>query len=262
MLLPHFWLRRWWLRRALRDYPLYDPPHKVEEYLLSREQAVENFDYFMCVRQQRAAYFQRWLYRYFRVAIAPDENGVRKLNRWGNCYAGFLLVSGPTGNPTDSYFTYEPPWTAENAGHNVLFDMGITLGEFMVANCPKLRWEVDPTSAVLPLTGAMLKKSPGMSFQRPELTGFDDPIVKAHPLHRVWGFAHQMMLYSITTNGAKRYARQHSFVRDNIRWQLLNIFRRVMKTYHSPDVDALRKHMSSSEYTNLIDDAESSNGGD
>src|ERR1700730_18045000 len=84
MLLPQMWLRKSWLRRALRDYPLYDPPHKVEEYLLSREQAFENFDYFMRVRQQRAAYFQRWLRRYFRVAITPDENGVKALNRWGN----------------------------------------------------------------------------------------------------------------------------------------------------------------------------------
>ena len=40
MLLPHMWLRKFYLRRALRDYPLYDPPHKVEEYLLSREQAI------------------------------------------------------------------------------------------------------------------------------------------------------------------------------------------------------------------------------
>src|ERR1700730_12144481 len=109
MLLPQMWLRKSWLRRALRDYPLYDPPHKVEEYLLSREQAVENFDYFMRVRQQRAAYFQRWLRRYFRVAITPDENGVKALNRWGNKYAGLLLVAAPTGHPTDCYFTYDPP---------------------------------------------------------------------------------------------------------------------------------------------------------
>ena len=30
------WLRKRRLERALREYPLYDPPHKVEERLLSR----------------------------------------------------------------------------------------------------------------------------------------------------------------------------------------------------------------------------------
>lgn len=42
--LPQAYLRRLWLRRALRDYPLYDPPHKVEERLLSKAKAKENFD--------------------------------------------------------------------------------------------------------------------------------------------------------------------------------------------------------------------------
>ena len=260
MLLLHVWLRRWWLRRALRDYPLYDPPHKVEEYLLSRERAVENFDYFMRVRQQRAAYFQRWLRRYFRVAITPDENGVKTLNRWGNRYAGFLLVAGPTGNPTDSYFTYDPPWTAENAGHNVLFDMGITLGEFMIANCPKLHWDVDPISEVLPRTGRMLKKSPGTSFQRPKLTGFENSTATVSPLHRVHGFAHQMVLYTTTWSGRQRYWRCPRYVRQNIRWELLNAFAAVLREYHAPYVDPLREQMTPQEYLTFVDQTESGEG--
>ncbi len=65
MLLPQVSLRREWLRRALRDYPLYDPPHKIEERLLSKEEALENFDYFMRVRQQRLSYFENWLRQRF-----------------------------------------------------------------------------------------------------------------------------------------------------------------------------------------------------
>ena len=150
MLLPQMWLRRVWLRRALRDYPLYDPPHKVEERLLSKEEALENFDYFMRVRQQRLAYFQDWLRRNLCVTLAPNKVGVKALNRWGNKYAGLLLTAGPDGHPNNSYFTYDPPWTGENAGCNVLFDMGIALGEFIIVNCPKLHWALDPLSAMLP----------------------------------------------------------------------------------------------------------------
>ncbi len=171
MLLPQAWLRKHWLRRALREYPRYNPPHKVEERLLTKEKATENFDYFMRVRQQRLAYFRGWLYRNFLVAITLDEKGVRALNRWGNKYAGLLLDQGPGGDPTDSYFTYDPPWTGKNAGYNVIFDMGIMLGEATIASCPKLRWDVDPISEILPRTPRQRKREAGMSYQRPELTG-------------------------------------------------------------------------------------------
>src|SRR6516164_8652607 len=95
-----------------------------------------------------------------------------------------------------------PTWTGRNAGYNALFDMGIALGEIIIACRPKLRWDVDPISAILPRTAKMLKRSRGMSFQRPELTGFDDPTRTASPLHEVYMFAHQMSLYNITRKGA------------------------------------------------------------
>jgi hypothetical protein len=260
MLLPHVWLRKLWLRRALRGYPLYDPPHKVEEYLLTRERALENFNYFMSVREVRVAYFTNWLSRNFQTVIAPTEEGVRALNVWGNRFAGLLLTPDAKGNAKNSYFTYDPPWVGEEAGLNVLFDLGITLGEFIVSNCPRLHWDVDPISEVLPRTGKMLKKSPGMSFQRPMLSGFGDPVATANPLHRVWGFAYQMNLYFTNSRGIKRYYRQPKFARENIRWQILNIFKSVSKSRQ--DSDPLRAHMPLEEYLKLIDGAESEDGGD
>jgi hypothetical protein len=254
------WLRKLYLRRALRDYPLYDPPRKVEEYLLSREQAIENFDYFMRVRHERAAYFQRWLRHYFRVVITPDEKGVRALNRWRNKYAGFLLVAGPAGDVTDSYFTYDPPWTGNNAGCNALFDMGITLGEIIIALCPKLYWDVDPLSAVLPRTAKMLKRSPGMSFQRPKLTGFDDPVNSASPLHSVYGFAHQMLIYMTTSEGIRRYLRIPERMRRFIRDGLLNGFNGVVRGYQAGDPNEFREQMSPEDYLAFVDDVESRNG--
>jgi len=104
MILPQIWLRKRWLERALRDYPLYDPPHKVEERMLSKEKATENFEYFMGVRLQRLAYLQGWLREHFGVKVTLDQKGMRALNDWGNKYAGLLLVTGPDGHPTASYF--------------------------------------------------------------------------------------------------------------------------------------------------------------
>jgi hypothetical protein len=258
---PYVRPRRLWLRRALRGYPLYDPPHKVEERLLPREQAVENFDYFMRVREERVAYFKNWLHRNFWTVVTLDETGVRALNTWGNRFAGFLLTADANARVTDSFFTYDPPWTGEAAVYNVLFDMGITLGEVIIANCPKLHWGVDPASAVLPRTARMLKKSQGMSFQRPELTGFENPGVTVHPLHGVHGFARQMLLYATTWSGHERYWRCARHVRRNIRWELLNTFSAVLRDYHTPFVDPLREQMTAQEYLTLVDKMESGEEG-
>ena len=260
MLLPQARLRNLWLKRALRGYPIYDPPYKVEEYLLSRDQAIENFDYFMRTRDQRSAYFQLWLRDHFGVAIAPDEGGVKALNRWGNKYAGLLLVARPDGHPRDSYFTYNPPWTGENAGYNVLFDLGITLGEIIITQCPKLHWDVDPVSAVLPRTAKMLKGSPGMSFQRPELTGFDDPVNSVSPLHLVHSFAHQMFRYMRTLEGIRRYLRIPRRMRRFIRDELLNSFNGVTRGYQVGNTNKLREKMSPEDYVAFVDDLESRDG--
>jgi hypothetical protein len=254
MILPQTWLRKRLLRRALRDYPLYDPPHKVEERLLSREKAAENSDYFMRVRQQRLAYLQSWLRRHFGVTVTLDEKGITALNRWGNKYAGLLLTTGPDGHPTSSYFNYDPPWTGDNAGYNVLFDMGIALGEIIIANCGKLHWDVDPVSAILPREARMLKRTPGMSFQRPMLTGFDTPVARKIPLHDVYGFADQMMRNLMTFRGIKRFNAMHRDDRRLIREQLLNDFKAALRDYPAGDPYKLREQVAPEDYLKFMDD--------
>jgi hypothetical protein len=252
VLLPHMWLRKQWLRRALQNYPLYDPPHKVEERLLSRAQADENFDYFMRVRLQRMADFRAWLRRYFRVTLTPDTRGVKTLSRWGNKYAGLLLQTKPTGGPTDAYFTYQPSWTGANAGCNVVFDMGITLGEFVIANCPKFYWDVDPVSALFPRTARMLKRESGMGFQRPELTGSDNPASHWAALHYVHSFAHHMMWLTTHPSACRHYRRPRPARRRALD-ELLNNFKSTLSAYPTFGLEKVRQEMSLAEYVNLVD---------
>lgn len=252
MLLPHMAARKLWLKHALRGYPLYDPPHKVEERLLSDELAADNFGYFMRARLHRTAYFQDWLHRYFLVPLTPDTKGVRALNRWGNKYAGLLLNVGPTGHPTDSYFTYEPTWTGNEAGCNVVFDMGITLGEFLIANNPKLHWDLEPTSAILPRTAKMLKRSPGMSFQRPQLSGFDNPVWSWPALHYVHSFSHQMM-YLTTLEGRRRFQRRSRASRGRVRGALMSNFEHALSYDFATDPHGLQREMPLADYVKLVD---------
>jgi hypothetical protein len=253
MLLPQAWIRDVWLRRALQVYPLYDPPHKVEERLLTKEKAAENFEYFMRMREQRVANFRDWLHRYFGVTLTLDEKGVRALNQWSNKYAGLLLIHGPGSGPTDSYFTYDPPWTGENVGNNVIFDMGIMLGEAMIASCPNLHWDVDPISAILPRTARQLKREAGMSFQRPMLTGFDDPASSKSPLHDVYIFACQMMDHMTTFGGINRIYSRPLGIRRLVVEGLLNNFKATLRHYPAGDPYKLREQIGQKDYLKFID---------
>jgi hypothetical protein len=254
MILPQTWLRKRLLRRAFRDYPLYDPPHKVEERLLPKEKAAGNFDYFMQVRQQRLAYLQSWLRRHFGVTVTLDEKGMRALSRWGNKYAGLFIVQKPEVHRAGSYFNYDPPWTGDNAGYNVLFDMGIALGEAIIVSCPKLRWDFDPISAILPREASRLKRTPGVSFQRPMLTGYDNPVFGNAPLHDVWGFAHQMMIYMLTFRGFNRFHALHRNMRRLIRDEFLNHFKTALKYYPEGDPHKLRGQVAPEHYLKFMDD--------
>jgi hypothetical protein len=253
MIFLRFWLRKSSLERALRDYPLYDPPHKVEERLLSRELAAENFHYFMRVRLDRLAYFRDWLHREFGFRISLDERGMHGLCRWGNRYAGRLLTKGPDGHSTTSYFTYDPPWTGENAGHNVVFDMGIALGEAIIANCPKLRWDFDPISAMLPSTAKLLKRTPGVGFQRPVLTGYNNPAYEVAPLEKAGFFARQMMRHVVSVEDIRNFRRLHWQDRRRICEQLFNNFKQAVMDYPEGDPQKLREEMGPEGYLQVVD---------
>lgn len=254
MLLPHMWLRKKWLDHALLGYPVYEPPHKIEERLLSREQAQENFDYFMAVRLLRLESFQRWLYRYFFVRLTPDREGVRKLNRWANKYSGLLLAIGIDGHPADTYLNYEPSWGGEHIGCNVVFDMGIAMGEFTIAQCPNLRWDFDPISSILPRTAERLKRTAGMSFQRPMLTGFDNPVFGKIPLHDVYISVAEIQEYLITYSGINRfYARRTAKSRSKFRCALVVNFDAALRDYPRGDPNNERAQMSDGEYLKLVD---------
>jgi|GEM_PF-2514583 len=261
MLLPHVAIRKFWLKRALRGYPLYDPPQKVEERLLTKELAAENFEYFMRVRQRRMAHFQDWLHRYFFITLTPDAKGVRALNRWGNKYAGLLLNVGPNGRPTSSYFTYEPAWIGNEIGCNVLFDMGIALGEALIANRSELHWDLAPTLAILPSTAKVLKKSAGMSFQRPEIAGFNNPAWSWPALHYVYGFSHDMVTYLTTFKGLKRFHRRSKADRRRVQGALLGMFERALSYDFNTDPNGLQRGMPLADYVKLVD-LESEQGDD
>ena len=124
----------------------------------------ENFAYFVRVRLDRLAFFQNWLRDWFAVKATLNGDGLLALNEWVNAYGGRLIGDYP--NEATIFASYQPAWVGEYAGYNVMVDIGIFVGEYLIAKRPQLHWEVyrGHTNEDGELTGPNL--------ERPQLGGF------------------------------------------------------------------------------------------
>lgn len=167
MIHPKFWLKHRKARRAAADYPLYDVPHKQAERTLSEDQVQENFSYFMRVRLDRLALFQCWLNRNFGVTPTLNGDGILALYGWCNDYGGGLI--GDETYTASIFDSYQPLWRDQYAGYNVMVDIAIFLGEYLISKRPRLHWEI--------YRGHLNEegKLSGNNLARPIIGGFPQP---------------------------------------------------------------------------------------
>lgn len=143
MLLPKYWFRQQRLRRALHDYPIYDPPHKAEERVLPDDKARENFQYFMDVRQERVRHFTSWLASKFDVEASLERKGIEDTLEWAADYIPIIMPSDDFWQTCLVFKTYAKPWSGEYTGANAFFDFGAMLGEAFIRHRPNLRWQME-----------------------------------------------------------------------------------------------------------------------
>lgn len=140
MIHPKLFFKHIEARRAIRGYPVYDVPNNQEERTLDETCVQENFAYFMRVRLDRLAFFQKWLCGWFGVTATLNGDGLLALNQCINVYGGGLIDDAT--NTQTIFETYQPAWVGEYAGYNVMIDIGIFIGEYLIAKRPQLHWEI------------------------------------------------------------------------------------------------------------------------
>ena len=165
MLLPEYWLRQKRLQRALHDYPIYDPPHKTEERLLPKDNALENFKYFVHVRLQRVEFFNNWLRSHFGVEAGLDQKGVENALDWATDYMAVLMTTSDFLLTSQIVEAYVRPWRGEYVGANAYFDLGAMLGEAIIRQRPNLRWQMEWSLADYPNVEQTVSK-PTMAMLR------------------------------------------------------------------------------------------------
>jgi hypothetical protein len=151
MIHPRYWIKHLVARRALRGYPLYDVPRKQAERTVTETEARENFDYFMSVRLSRLAYFTDWIRKHFAVKATLDGEGLTAVSDWADAYGGGLICA-EDHVALNIWATYEPIWDAAFAGFNVMIDIGIFQGEYLIAKRPRLGWEIYRGQEIEPAT--------------------------------------------------------------------------------------------------------------
>jgi len=168
MINPVCWLRFQRTRRAVADYPLYDPPNKAAEGTLPIKEIEDNFAYFINVRLQRLAFFRLWLSNHFGVEASLNGAGVLAIEKWADQFSGGLVMD--SAESSEIFRTYRPDWEGKRRGYNVLVDVAIFLGEFLISKRSHLYWTLlkdEKGSCVDGREGPI-----GFTFGRPDLAGF------------------------------------------------------------------------------------------
>jgi hypothetical protein len=172
MLKPSTWLDALKVRRAVRGYPVYGPPHKQEERSLPLAQARENFEHFMATKPARMKALQGFMRRFgVTLTDAPGSDAeLQAFSRWMDRYFGHLAVTERQDgfHHSAAYLALEAPWTGVFHPLNVMWDIGTYIGEAIIARRPGAHWDV--------CRGAGhpdWKKSP--SYQKPAVYGLRHP---------------------------------------------------------------------------------------
>ena len=152
----HLKERRQSMLGALVDYPPYGPPHRQgpngprrlpqqseAEYkvLLNRflERGHENLSYFLAHRDARMTALSAFLAK-FDVKMGFDDAGLAAVAAWCPGNAGSLGADLTSQKARQTFYQALRPWTEQWHGLNVIFDLGIFLGESLIARNPRLHW--------------------------------------------------------------------------------------------------------------------------
>jgi hypothetical protein len=125
--------------KLLPEYPVYSPPFHSSEEVLSKREIEANYDYFLEQKSFRLRSLTEFLAS-FSVELVLSETALPSLDDWIFRYGGHLLPDG--GEVTTAVNDYEPVWTSHFRGLNVIHDVSIFAGDYIVSKNPNVRRDV------------------------------------------------------------------------------------------------------------------------
>lgn len=170
--------------KPLSGYPVYDPPHRGSinrlgpRFLCDRYPGRENFEHFM---GQKAIRLQA-LDEYLRTFGLPDldpanDDFLDALSAWCGTYLGTLAEYQPSDDRIrNAFFDHSERWEGELIGLNVIFDLGIVLGDGIIARNIDRYWDLMQIVDINPMKR------------------------RYHPMHAMFGMFHN---YCVRSRGGR-----------------------------------------------------------
>ena len=134
------------VQRRMRDYPVYTPPFARSEPSLSREEMDENYYHFLEHKAARLEHLAGYLGA-FSVQLRFEPEALLTLERWLYRYGGHLVPArggqvtlGNDPRTASALFKYEPAWVGQYHGLNIINDLAIFAGEYIISQNADARW--------------------------------------------------------------------------------------------------------------------------
>lgn len=128
--------RRVW--KSLPAYPVYSPPFHDSEMALSKKEIRANYDYFLEQKAKRLEYLASYL-RSFSVELSLSREALPALDSWLLRYGGHLIPGG--GAAIAAMRDYAPAWVGDYHGINIVHDISIFAGDYIVSKNSGVRWD-------------------------------------------------------------------------------------------------------------------------
>ena len=135
------------VERRLRDYPIYTPPFARSEPSLSRREMDANYHHFLEHKAARLEYLAGYLGA-FSVPLRLEPEAVLAVERWLYRYGGHLLPTRRShvrlgdSRLASPLFNYEPAWVGPYRGLNIINDLAIFAGEYIISRTDDAHWGV------------------------------------------------------------------------------------------------------------------------
>jgi hypothetical protein len=149
----------------LRDYPVYLPPSRNSQFFYSadkqlgglkfldpktkwsKSQIKANYDYFLEQKAARLDHLAKYLAN-FSITLRPTRETLLALDQWLFRYGVHLvpnsrhwLLPSKGGDLIYSLAYYNPAWTGVYRGLNVINDIAIFAGDYIVSKNKNVHWD-------------------------------------------------------------------------------------------------------------------------
>jgi hypothetical protein len=122
----------------LQNYPRYSPPFHDAEAVLSKAEIAANYEYFVEQKRKRIDHLGMY-FSQFSIELRLERDVLLAVDKWLYRYGAHLV---PRWEALEALLDHEPEWERDYLGLNVVNDVAIFAGDYVISKNQHVRWDV------------------------------------------------------------------------------------------------------------------------